>query len=69
MTRENWDHYTFDPTRTLKDSKIMARNIEAYYHDRGHLWVQCTVTKEYRPIEHFEIKSNLVFNALDADGA
>tara|TARA_R100000687_G_scaffold67668_1_gene56800 strand:+ start:133 stop:366 length:234 start_codon:yes stop_codon:yes gene_type:complete len=63
---EDWRTYTFDPIKKFKDAKIMAHNIEAYYHDRGHLWVRCLVRKvRYSRIEYFVIRSNLLFDASD----
>jgi len=61
--------YRGDPIRSRNDSRYLANFIQAYYDDKGQHGVRCVVIQKYRPIEHFAIRSNLRFDALDADAS
>jgi hypothetical protein len=61
--------YRGDPIRSRSGSRYLCNSIQAYYDEKGQYGVRCVVVQKYRPIEHFAIRSNLRFDALDADAS
>jgi hypothetical protein len=55
-----------DYLSNLYASRILARKIESYWHDRGHTWVNVRVeSQEFGGSQIYVVRSNLEFNGKE----
>ena len=63
ISYRGWGGYKGDPLGNRNDAIILAKNIEAGYHEKGYTGVRCVITHHEFPIKHYAITSNLRFDA------
>ena len=52
ISYRGWSGYKGDPLGNRNDALILAKNIEAGYHENGYTGVRCVITLHEFPIKH-----------------